>query len=160
MQSTLNRVVFSSARQDWATPQRFFDAIDDEFGFTLDACALPENAKCFRYYTPHDDALSQPWPGVVWMNPPYGYQIGKWVRKAYEESQTNARFVVGLIPAKTDTSWWHDYVMRAAEIRFIRGRLRFGGVNVNAPFPSAVVVWSHLKSTPDFSVMDRILDAA
>lgn len=154
----MNTVVFRSNHQEWETPQRFFDALNEEFGFTLDSCATAENAKCERFLTLNDDALSQSWDGVVFCNPPYGYRIGKWVRKAFEESLRGAT-VVGLIPAKTETAWWHDYVMRAAEIRLIRGRLRFSGSLINAPFPSAIVIWepgNHRK--PRFTTMDRILD--
>ena len=154
----VNPVVYSSDRQDWATPQAFFDALDAEFGFTLDACALPHNAKCPAFLTPEDDALACAWGhGVVFCNPPYGPGIGKWVRKAYDEAQRGA-VVVALIPARTETSYWHEYVMRAAEIRLIRGRLRFSGIRVNAPFPSAVVVFRPGAWTPVFTVMDRILD--
>lgn len=155
----MNAVHFSSARHDWATPQAFFDALEAEFGFTLDACALPENAKVARFFTPEDDALAQHWSGVVWMNPPYGYGIGRWIRKAYLEAQRGA-VVVGLVPARTETAWWHDYAMRAAEIRLVRGRLMFGGTvtnpdSHNAPFPSAVVIWRQGNFDPVFTTMDR-----
>lgn len=156
----MNRVVFSSGRQDWETPQRFFDALNAEFGFTLDVCANTENAKVRTYLRSEDNALMCHWRGVVWMNPPYGAGIGKWVRKAYESTQDGqgAEVVVALIPAKTETAWWHDYVMKAEEIRLIRGRLRFSGSPINAPFPSAVVVFRPGNHTPRFTTMDRILD--
>lgn len=153
----MNMVVFSSARQDWETPPRFFEAVNNEFGFTLDACATEENAKCIRFFSPEDDALKQEWNGVVWMNPPYGHQIGKWIEKAYIASVRGAT-VVALIPAKTETKWWHTWVMRSAEIRFIQGRMRFSGVNINAPFPSALVVFKRGNHSPVFSTMDRLLD--
>lgn len=138
-------VHFSSQRQDWTTPQDFFDTLDAEFGFTLDPCRLHETAKCNKYFTPEDDGLAQDWSGdVVFMNPPYGREIGKWVRKAYEESQRGAT-VVCLIPARTDTAYWHDYVMKG-EVRFVRGRLKFGGSSVGAPFPSAVVIFRARKA--------------
>jgi len=124
----------------WSTPQDFFDKLDAEFHFTCDVCALPENAKCARYYTPTDDGLTQRWSGVCWMNPPYGKVIGKWMQKAYESSITGGATVVCLVPARTDTAWWHDYAMRG-EIRFIRGRLKFGSSKNSAPFPSAVVIF-------------------
>ena len=152
----MNNVVFSSDRQDWETPQAFFDAVNDEFQFTLDACATATNAKCERFFSPEDDALSQYWSGVVWMNPPYGYQIGSWIQKAYIESR-NDTTVVCLIPAKTETRWWHNFVMRAAEIRLIKGRMRFSGSPINAPFPSALVVFKPGTHAPAFSAMERIL---
>ena len=153
----MNRVTLSSQRSDWETPHRFFDALNAEFGFTLDACASDETAKCATYFTPDNDALSQPWDGVVYCNPPYGYQIGKWVAKCHWEARRGS-IVVGLIPAKTETRWWHEHVMAANEIRLIRGRLRFSGSQVNAPFPSAVVVWRPDVSAVRFTTMDRILD--
>lgn len=155
----MNKVLYSSNKSDWETPHAFFAALDAEFGFTLDACATDENAKVRRWITPAMDALKYPWVGVVWMNPPYGYQIGRWVRKSYEEAQIGVgAVVVGLIPAKTETSWWHDYVMKAEEIRLIRGRLRFSGSPINAPLPSAVVVWRQGNYVPRFTTMNRILD--
>ena len=133
-------VHYSSNRLDWGTPQDFFDQLDEEFGFTLDVCAMADTAKCGRYFSPVEDGLSQEWPGTCWMNPPYGNEIGGWVAKAYQESR-NGAVVVCLIPSRTDTAWWHDYIMRAKEIRFVRGRLRFEGADdASAPFPSAVVV--------------------
>jgi phage N-6-adenine-methyltransferase len=133
-------VHFSSKTDLWATPQAFFDQLHAEFGFTLDVCALPENAKCRRYVTPCEDGLAQDWSqDVCWMNPPYGRSIGHWMRKAYESAQQGAT-VVCLVPARTDTRWWHDYAMRG-EIRFIKGRLRFGEAKTNAPFPNAVVIF-------------------
>lgn len=108
----ITRGLFSSNRDDWETPQALFDALDAEFGFTLDPCASAANAKCGQYYTEQDDGLRQPWGGVVFVNPPYGRVIGKWVRKAYHEAQNGAT-VVMLIPSRTDTHYWHDYVMKA-----------------------------------------------
>lgn len=128
--------LMSSATPEWATPQWLFDDLNREFGFTLDPCATPDNAKCERFFTKVDDGLAQTWDGTVWMNPPYGREIGRWVRKAYEASLTGAT-VVCLVPARTDTSWWHTYCMKANEVRFIRGRVRFIGEADNAaPFPS------------------------
>lgn len=133
-------VHFSSASDDWPTPQDFFDKLDAEFAFTLDPCCDDENAKCLAYFTRGDDGLSQPWaPHTVFMNPPYGRTAGAWMRKAYESSQQGAT-VVCLVPARTDTAWWHDYAMKG-EIRFVRGRLKFGGHRNSAPFPTAVVVF-------------------
>lgn len=151
----INEGMFTSERSDWATPQGFFDLVDSEFGFELDAAASECNAKTDRYYTVSDDGLKKPWPGIVWCNPPYGRGIGAWVRKGFEESERGST-VVMLIPARTDTAYWHDYVMRAAEVRLIRGRLQFGESGDNAPFPSALVVFRP-KGTRATSVstMDR-----
>ena len=137
-------VHFSSATDLWATPQAFFDSVEAEFGtFDLDACASPENTKCGRYFTAAEDGLAQEWRGRVWMNPPYGRTIGRWVKKAYESSLDGA-IVVCLLPARTDTAWWHDYVMKG-EIRFLRGRLKFGNSKNSAPFPSALVVFNRKR---------------
>ena len=130
-------MLFSSKTDNWATPQDFFDKLDAEFHFETDVCATAENAKCERYFTPEMDGLKQEWTGVCWCNPPYGRQIGKWVKKASESNAT----VVMLIHARTDTAWFHDYIYGKAEIRFVRGRLKFGGSKINAPFPSMVVVF-------------------
>lgn len=135
-------VHFSSATDLWETPQDFFDKLNEEFHFDIDVCALPENAKCARYYTPEQDGLSQPWVGTVWCNPPYGRQISAWVQRASESAEGGAT-VVMLLPARTDTKWFHDYIYRKAEIRLLRGRLKFGVCKNNAPFPSMVCVFSH-----------------
>lgn len=136
---TTGNVHFSSKTDLWATPADFFSRYNGKFGFDLDVCALPENAKCERFFTPDQDGLKQEWNGVCWMNPPYGRGIGAWVKKAYEASQQGA-VVVCLLPARTDTAWWHDYCT-LGQIEFIRGRLKFGGSKNSAPFPSAVVVF-------------------
>jgi len=133
-------LMFSSDKSEWETPQWLFDQLDQEFGFTLDVCALPENAKCEAFFTPEDDGLSQDWHGVCWMNPPYGREVLWWVRKAYEESCKGAT-VVCLLPARTDTLWFHDYIYGKAEIRFLKGRLKFVGAKNSAPFPSMVVIF-------------------
>jgi phage N-6-adenine-methyltransferase len=133
-------VHFSSASDEWSTPQDFFDKCNAEFGpFDLDACAGPDNHKCPQYYSREQDGLNQFWRGKVWMNPPYGRTIGDWIRKAYASSEAGA-LVVCLVPARTDTAWWHDYAIRG-EVRFIRGRLKFGGHKNSAPFPSALVIF-------------------
>jgi site-specific DNA-methyltransferase (adenine-specific) len=136
----VDAVLFSAKTNEWATPQAFFDRLDAEFHFTLDPCATAENAKCISFHTKSDDGLSLPWPGRVFVNPPYGRAVGLWVSKSYWESQTGSTIVM-LIPSRTDTRYWHDYVMKASEIRFVRGRLRFGGAKNSAPFPSAVIVF-------------------
>jgi len=136
----VDQALFSSDRMDWGTPEAFYNRLDCEFAFTLDPCATAQNAKCARFYTPEIDGLGQPWPGTVFVNPPYGREIGDWVRKAYQEAQAGAT-VVMLIPARTDTAYWHDWIMRASEVRFVRGRLTFEGASNSAPFPSCVVVF-------------------
>lgn len=135
----VNPVLYSSNTIEWETPQAFFDELNAEFQFTLDACATDSNAKTTLFITEACDGLSVSWTGVVWMNPPYGKTIGLWVRKAYEESRRGAT-VVCLLPARTDTKWWHEYCLKG-EIRFVRGRLRFGGAKNTAPFPNAVVIF-------------------
>ena len=136
-------VMFSSKTDEWSTPQDFFDELNKEFDFTLDPCATPENAKCEKYYTKEDDGLKQDWSGeTVFCNPPYGRAIKNWVKKCYEESKKPNTTVVMLIPARTDTSYFHDYIYhKAKEIRFIRGRLKFGNAKNSAPFPSMVVIF-------------------
>lgn len=134
---SVNKGVFTSNTDLWATPQDFFDSLNQEFRFDLDVCALPENAKCERYFTPDIDGLNQEWSGIVWCNPPYGRHIGKWVEKAYKSHCT----VVMLLPARTDTKWFHNFIYGKAEIRFVRGRLKFGGSANSAPFPSMVVIY-------------------
>lgn len=130
-----------SQSTEWETPQAFFDELDEEFHFRLDVCATAENAKCKRFFSPEQDGLMQKWDGVCWMNPPYGTGIRKWVLKAYESTSCTHAVVVGLLPARTDTRWFHEYVYGKAEIRFVKGRLKFGGQKNSAPFPSMVVVW-------------------
>src|SRR5260370_41045589 len=136
--------MFSSATDLWSTPVDTFKRLDDEFRFDLDVCATTENAKCVNYFTEGDDGLTQQWEGICWMNPPYGREIGKWVMKAYESSLL-VSMVVCLLPARTDTSWWHNYCMKG-EIRFIRGRLKFGGAKNSAPFPSVIVIFDRSRS--------------
>lgn len=142
---------FSSATDDWATPPAVFATLDAEFDFDLDVCASPANAKCRRFFTAADDGLSKQWTGRVWMNPPYGRGIGAWMTKAADAAAAGAT-VVCLVPARTDTRWWHEQVMaRAAEVRLVRGRLRFGDGHNSAPFPSAVVVYRPRTRSLKFS---------
>ena len=133
--------MFSSKTDMWATPQDFFDKLNYEFNFTVDVCAIPENAKCEKFFTPEINGLNQVWTGVCWCNPPYGREIGKWVQKAYIASTFGAT-VVMLLPARTDTKWFHEYIYNKAEIRFIKGRLKFGNSKTAAPFPSMVVIFN------------------
>lgn len=136
------KVLFSSKEEKWETPQDFFDKLNDEFHFTLDVAASPDNAKCANYFTEEQDGLVQSWGGhTVWCNPPYCRKTGLWVKKAYEEHQRTGCTVVMLLPSRTDVRWFHDYILGKAEIRFIKGRLKFGGNKNSAPFPSIVVIY-------------------
>ena len=136
------KVLYSSKEEKWATPQDFFDKLNDEFHFTLDAAASPDNAKCTNYFTEEQDGLAQSWEGhTVWCNPPYCRKTELWVKKAYEEHQRTGCTVVMLLPSRTDVRWFHDYILGKAEIRFIKGRLKFGGNKNSAPFPSIVVIY-------------------
>ncbi len=138
----INKGLFMSTTDLWETPQSFFDKLNEEFHFNLDACALPENAKCSDFYSPEQDGLSQTWKGTVWCNPPYGRQVGQWIEKAAKSAEEGST-VVMLLPARTDTKWFHRYIYGKAEIRFIPGRLKFGESENSAPFPSMVVVFNH-----------------
>lgn len=139
----INEGLFSSSTNEWATPDDFFKELDAEFHFNLDPCCTHENAKCERHYTIDDDGLTKNWGGCrVFCNPPYGRQIKDWVKKCYMESRAADTLVVMLIPARTDTSYFHEYIYRKArEIRFVRGRLHFNDSPAGAPFPSMVVVF-------------------
>lgn len=138
----------SSNTDEWATPQDLFDALDATFHFTLDPCATPENAKCAKFYTKEQDGLKQDWGGdVIWCNPPYGREIGKWIQKCAEHRGV----AVMLIPARTDTRWWHSYIDKNpdAHVYFIKGRLKFGDGKNPAPFPSAIVVYTNWSQYDD-----------
>ena len=138
---SVNAGMLSSATDLWATPQDFFDKQNLLYGpFNVDVCADSTNAKCPVYFDKTLDGLKQSWKGKCWMNPPYGKEIGKWMKKAYE-SAGNGVVVVCLVPARTDTKWWHEYAIKG-RIDFIKGRLKFGGAKNSAPFPSAIVVFS------------------
>lgn len=146
MNKETQKVMFSSKTGLWATPQEFFNTLNRKFGpFDLDACASDDNAKCDKYYTAEDNGLVQDWSGhTVFVNPPYGRGIEKWIAKAYNATLEDPDLkVVMLIPARTDTRYWHDHVMRATELYFVKGRLKFGDSKNAAPFPSAVVVFSY-----------------
>ena len=133
-------VHFMSTTSEWSTPSWLFETLDEEFSFTLDPCATNENAKCLHHFTVKEDGLKQDWgENTVFMNPPYGRTISHWMRKAYE-SAGNGATVVCLVPARTDTNWWHQFAMNG-EIRFLKGRIKFDGGCHSAPFPSAVVVF-------------------
>ena len=138
----INKGMMSSNSNEWATPIKFFEELNKEFKFTLDPCATKENAKCEKYFTKEDDGLTKNWSGErVFCNPPYGREIPYWVKKCYEENKLNNTFIVMLIPARTDTSYFHDYIYNKQEIRFIRGRLKFNDGKNPAPFPSMIVIF-------------------
>lgn len=138
----INKGLFSSAKDDWETPQEFFDEWNKQFHFTIDACANDSNHKCNRYFSKEQNGLEQDWGGeIVWCNPPYGKSIVQWVRKCWIESQKSRTKVVALLPARTDTRWFHDYVYGKAVIYFVKGRLKFGRQKNSAPFPSMVCIW-------------------
>ena len=140
----MTSVHFSSKSNEWPTPRDFYEKYHEKYRFTLDVAATKENALCTRFFTEEDNALIQDWSGeVCWMNPPYGREIKKFMKKAYEESLKGTT-IVCLVPSRTDTFWWHEYAMKG-EIESIRGRLKFGGYKTSAPFPSAVVVFNGEK---------------
>lgn len=135
-------IFFSSNTNEWATPQKLFDDLNEEFHFTLDPASTHENAKCEKHFTMEEDGLQQSWGGEsVFCNPPYGKGINKWVRKPWEESCKPNTTVVMLIPSRTDTKYFHDYILNRSEIRFIRGRQDFNDQGGRAPFPSMVVIF-------------------
>ena len=139
----MDSVLFSSKNDVWATPQAFFDTLNEEFQFTLDPCALPDNAKCSMFFTPQEDGLIQDWGGyTVFVNPPYDRKIAAWVEKCFHEAKKENTKVVLLIPARTDTAYFHQFIYKKAkEIRFVKGRLKFGDAQNSAPFPSMVVIF-------------------
>ena len=134
-------VMFSSKSDEWATPQHIFDELNNEFGFDLDVCANESNHKCNDYYSIEDDGLSKDWSGRrVFCNPPYS-NIAEWVKKAFYETKNNNTLVVLLIPSRTDTKYFQNYIYNRSEIRFIKGRLKFGNSKNSAPFPSMIVIF-------------------
>jgi site-specific DNA-methyltransferase (adenine-specific) len=144
MDKTTQKIMFSSASAEWITPQHFYEQLNRSFSFTLDPCCTEASAKCENYFTVKDNGLVQDWVGhKVFMNPPYGRGIDQWLKKAYDEGEKPQTTVVCLIPSRTDTKYWHKYCMKASEIYFVKGRLKFGMNEKNnaAPFPSAVVVF-------------------
>lgn len=135
-----NHPTMTSKSDEWETPQALFDTLNDEFRFNLDPCASQINHKCDTYYTLEDNGLERSWGGhVVFCNPPYS-QIAKWVEKAYNESMKPNTVVVLLIPSRTDTRWFHNFLYGKAEIRFIKGRLKFSNAKYGAPFPSMIAI--------------------
>jgi len=146
------KVMFSSETNEWATPKDFFHRLNKIYGpFDLDPCATVMNTKCRKYFTINDNGLQKDWSGYnVFMNPPYGRKIGRWLEKAYKESRKHNTSVVCLIPSRTDTKYWHDYCMKADKIMFVKGRLKFGMATNAAPFPSAVIVFTGENETRPF----------
>lgn len=138
----INKGLYTSLTDEWETPQNFFDDLDAEFHFTLDVCATTANAKCSKFYTKADNGLTKIWSGErVFCNPPYGKFIGEWVRKCRVEADKGT-LVVGLLPARTDTRWFHEHIyQKSKEIRFIKGRLKFGNSKNSAPFPSMIIIF-------------------
>lgn len=153
----INKGLFTSNTPEWETPQALFDQLNKEFNFTIDVCATKENAKCKNYFTKEDNGLLKTWYGTCWMNPPYGRQIGEWVEKAYgfagmeyavgpdyfSGRNKKTTKVVCLLPARTDTRWFHTFIYKKpnVEIRFLKGRLKFGNSKNSAPFPSMIVIF-------------------
>lgn len=139
-------VMFSSKTDNWATPQDFYNKLNERFNFELDPCADAANHKCPIYYTKEQDGLQQDWGKYrTYVNPPYGREIGKWVEKAYSTNKEHGNLIVMLLPARTDTRWFHNWIYGKAEIEFIKGRLKFGNSKDSAPFPSMVVIFEEGK---------------
>lgn len=142
----MNKVLFTSNSAEWETPQNLFDALNAEFHFTLDPCSTDENAKCSKHYTKEQDGLKQDWTGeTVFCNPPYGRELPKWIRKCYQHFIGGDTAVL-LIPARTDTKVFHEYIYHKAEVRFLKGRLHFSGAKWSAPFPSMIVIYRGVKT--------------
>jgi len=153
----MSQTLFTSKKDEWETPQELFEQLHQKFLFTLDPCCDESNAKCEQYFTKEDDGLIQSWAGHrVFMNPPYGRSIGKWMQKAYEEF-LNGTTVVCLVPARTDTIWWHEYATKG-QIIFLRGRLKFGGSKNSAPFPSAIVVFQPQNILIRWAIRYRLIN--
>jgi len=140
----VHSVLFSRKDEDWETPEEVYQGLNAEFHFTLDPCASEDTAKCIRYFTKEDDGLEQPWGTErVFLNPPYGRDIRKWIDKAIDASKSGA-LVVALVHARTDTRWFHEAIRWANEVRFRKGRIRFGHPgkdDINSPFPSVVMIF-------------------
>lgn len=140
----INEGLFTSKTDNWATPQAFFDKLNDKYNFTLDVCADMSNRKCELYYSISDNGLEQDWSNnVVWCNPPYGKYIKFWIEKAANEAENETKIVM-LLPARTDTRYFHDFIYNnpRAKIEFIKGRLKFGDSKNSAPFPSMIVIFN------------------
>lgn len=141
----MNKALFTSNSDEWETPQNIYDILDAEFNFNLDPCATKYNHKCKTFYTINENGLDQKWAGYrVFCNPPYS-NISAWVEKAFRETRNDNTLVVLLIPSRTDTRYFHDYIYQRAEIRFIKGRLKFNDSKNSAPFPSMIVIFRGAK---------------
>ncbi len=135
----MNKILFSSNKEDWETPQWLFEQLNKKYNFDIDVCASDLNHKCKKYYSINENGLEQEWNGNIWCNPPYGRKIGDWVKKGYESS-LRGNIVVMLLPSRTDTKWFQDYCLKG-NLTFIRGRLKFSNSDTGAPFPSVIVVF-------------------
>ena len=139
------KVEASEKSIEWGTPPEIFEPLNKEFGFTMDVCATSENAKCKKYISKEENALQQYWTGVCWMNPPFGRYVKNWIEKAKEEAEAGRATTVCLIPAKTNTNWWHEMIINNAEVRFVRGRIKFiqnGKQSTQAlPWPMAIIIF-------------------
>jgi phage N-6-adenine-methyltransferase len=157
MNKTTQLTMFSSKTGEWSTPQDFFDKLNWRFGpFDLDPCADLNNTKCQNFFTEPEDGLTKDWEGFTsFVNPPYGRGIEGWIKKGYEESRKEKTKVVMLIPSRTDTKYWHQYIMKADEVYFVKGRLKFGDSTNSAPFPSAVVVFDGTNRQQVFGTINR-----
>ena len=158
MDEKTRRIMFSSDSDEWATPDDFFAYCEERFGkFDLDPCASDENHKCDNYYTIEDDGLSKEWHGKVFVNPPYS-QMETWIKKAYEESRRSDTIVYFLCPARTDTKWFHNFALKAKELYFIKGRLKFKRPDkdkaVGAPFPSMLIRFDYAFGIPKIYALD------
>jgi len=145
---------FDTVKQDWITPDTLFQKLQDEFRFTLDLAANEQNTKCSKFYSEEENALSKHWSGICWLNPPYGKKdrkLSDWIYKAWTESQKPDCTVVMLIPARTNTNWWHNYCMKSAEVRFIKGRPKFGDATHGLPQPLAIIIFKQHSGETKFS---------
>ena len=148
MDTKIQKLMFSSKSDMWGTPPEFFNKLNKTYKFTLDPCASAENHKCDKYYTLEDDGLSKSWENeVVFVNPPYS-KIKDWVKKSHDEWVLGSEIIL-LIPARTDTRYFHDYINDNAQVRFIKGRLKFihpdGRNSKSAPFPSILCIFRRVK---------------
>lgn len=141
----MEKALFTSNSDEWETPSELYTRLNKKFGFTLDPCSTKENHLCDKYYTKEENGLCKSWKGeIVFVNPPYS-EIKQWVEKCYKEYETNGTTVVMLIPSRTDTRYFHNYIYHKAEIEFIKGRLHFSNSKNSAPFPSMIVIYQQME---------------